>query len=72
LPAGGDDIIEQAAGNIAGRKMSNCAIINEAIFVGLKKALEGGKLQIMHLVNVNSSHIAWQSLASGMAKSQSL
>jgi Ran GTPase-activating protein (RanGAP) involved in mRNA processing and transport len=52
--------------------MSNCAIINEAIFVGLKKALEGGKLKMMHLVNVNSSHIAWQSLASGMAKSQSL
>jgi hypothetical protein len=52
--------------------MSNCAIINEPIFVGLKKALENGKMQRLHLVNINTSHSAWQNVAQGMTKSQTL
>ena len=59
MPAGGEDIVEQAASNIAFRKMSNCAIINEPIFIGLRKGLENGKIQRLLLVNINTSHGAW-------------
>jgi hypothetical protein len=52
--------------------MSNCAVINEPIFIGLKKALESGKIERLHLVNLNTSHSAWASFSSGIAASQTL
>ena len=49
--------------------MSNCSAINEPIFVGLKKGLEGGKIERLHMVNLNTSNNGWVNLSQGIGAS---
>ena len=61
-----EGIVEEASTNIAFRKLSNCALLNEPIFAGLKKALGTGALQTLHLVNIKTSRLGWAQLGQGL------
>lgn len=70
----GEDVPEgpPPQNNVATRKMSQSHIMNEPIFQGLQRNLELGKLQTLHLTQLVTSRLGWQSLSIGLAQSITL